>query len=63
MFKRVPGPLTLRHVGILFLIFGLVMGLAAWASADFWGGMMGFWSFAIVFGLLMMFLPFGEKKI
>jgi len=62
MFNKVPGPLSPRHVGILFLIFGLIPGLVAWAFGDLSGGMIGFCSFAIMFGLLMTFLPFAEKK-
>jgi len=62
MFNKGPRPLSPGHVGMLFLIFGLIPGLVAWAFGDISGGMVGFCTFSIVFGLLMTFLPFAEKK-
>lgn len=46
-----------RVIGMIFLIFGLVLGVPSLVNGSFAGGMMGFSTFAVLFGLVMLFMP------
>jgi hypothetical protein len=52
-----------RMIGIIFLTFGLVLGFPSLFSGTFEGGMMGFCTFAVLFGLVMLFVPVPKQGL
>jgi hypothetical protein len=44
-------------LGLMFLIPVLVLGIPSFFHGTFAGGIMGFCSFSILFGLAMFFIP------
>ena len=51
------GKISNRKLGLIFLIPGLMLGIPAFFSGAFVGGIMGFCTFSILFGLVMLLLP------
>ncbi len=48
--------LSTRVIGAIFLIPGLILGIPSLLNGSFVGGIMGFCTFAILFGLVMLFI-------
>ena len=62
MFKNRPRYLSPRALGLFFLIPGLLGGVFSLLSGTFAGAALGFCGFAVLFGLIMVCLPFPVAK-
>ena len=58
MLTKSPGRrVTPRMLGLIFLIFGLVVGVPTMIFGSFGGAVQGFSTFAVLFGVVLFFLP------
>lgn len=53
--------LSPKIIGLIFLLFGLGLGIPSLASNSLSGGIMGFCTFATLFGLVMLCMPNGKS--
>lgn len=53
--------LSPRVLGVIFLVPSLILGVPSLLNGTFSGGMMGFCTFAVPFGLVMLLMPFPKQ--